>query len=70
MTSPTSPARIGPRDHLLGALIGALYLAVLLGTSSQLGMSRDEGFYVTAAQRYGTWLEKLLESPAQAIEKD
>jgi hypothetical protein len=68
MISPTSPARVGLRDHLLGALVAALYLAVLLGTSTELAMSRDESFYVVAAERYGAWYELAFKAPSEAFE--
>jgi 4-amino-4-deoxy-L-arabinose transferase-like glycosyltransferase len=69
MTGLPSPARIGARDHWLGLLLAALYLAVLLGTSSELAMSRDESFYVIAAERYGNWYALLLEDPSRALER-
>jgi hypothetical protein len=62
--------RLGFRDHLLGAGIGLVYLLVLLVTASDLGMSRDESFYVTAADSYGAWYELLSREPGAALTRD
>ncbi len=69
MSGLSSPARIGARDHGFGALLAVLYVAVLLWSSSGLGMSRDESFYVIAAERYGTWYRLLIEDPGTALEQ-
>ena len=45
------------RDHVLGFLLAAIYLSILVSTAPDLAMSRDESFYVDAADRYGGWLE-------------
>jgi len=44
-----SDRRVGWRDHLFGFAMVAIYVAILLATSRDLGMTRDEGFYVDAA---------------------
>jgi hypothetical protein len=62
--------RLGFRDHLLGAGIGLVYLLMLLATASDLGMSRDESFYVTAADSYGGWYELLSRDPGAAMTRD
>ena len=62
--------RIGFLDHVLGALLGAAYVAVLLGTSGDLAMSRDESFYVTAAQDYAGWMRQLWNDPDAALSWD
>jgi len=49
--------RIGWRDHLVGVLLGVTYVALLMSTSVDLAMSRDESFYVVAAERYAAWIE-------------
>ncbi len=59
--------RIGWRDHALGLSLCVAYVALLLGTASDVGLSRDEGFYVEAADRYGAWLELLVEDPDRAL---
>ena len=58
---------IGARDHLVGLCIAAAYVALLLVSSRELGMSRDEGFYVDAANRYAAWFEQLGEDPSAAV---
>ncbi len=62
--------RIGWRDHLLGATIGAVYVALLLVSSHDVGMARDEGFYVEAANRYGGWFEILFDDPSRAVQRE
>ncbi len=59
--------RIGWRDHALGLALCVTYVILLLGTTSEIGMSRDEGFYVEAADRYGAWFELLFEDPDRAM---
>lgn len=55
------------RDHVLGALLGLVYIVVLLGTARELAMSRDESFYVIAADQYAGWFELLARDPARAM---
>lgn len=62
--------RIGWRDHLLGLALGAAYVAALLVGSRDVGMARDEGFYVVAAERYGAWFERLFEDPSAATTRE
>ncbi|HEX5657893.1 MAG TPA: glycosyltransferase family 39 protein [Polyangiales bacterium] len=69
MSVVTPPAHVGWRDHLVGALIGIAYVAVLLATSSELAMSRDESFYVVAAEDYGNWYADLFTDPERALEQ-
>ncbi|MCA9583645.1 MAG: hypothetical protein KC416_17730, partial [Myxococcales bacterium] len=66
---PQAQRRLCGWDHLLGALMGGLYVAALLSSSANLAMSRDESFYVYAAERYGSWFEILLEDPGRALER-
>lgn len=56
------------RDHAIGFVLCAIYVAVLLVSSRNLGMSRDEGFYVVAAERYAEWFRILGEDRARAFE--
>src|SRR4051812_27145643 len=70
MSILSTPTHVGMRDHLLGAFMALAYLVILLATSSELGMSRDEGFYVIAAERYGTWYDRLLEDPSAATQRE
>jgi 4-amino-4-deoxy-L-arabinose transferase-like glycosyltransferase len=55
----TTTGRVTWRDHLFGAVLCAGYLALLLSTASEIGMSRDESFYATAAESYARWFETL-----------
>jgi hypothetical protein len=66
----STPAHVGWRDHLFGALLALTYLIVLLLTASDLAMSRDESFYVIAAERYGTWYDRLFEEPSDAVRRE
>jgi hypothetical protein len=61
---------IGWRDHLVGLALCVAYVALLLASSADVGMSRDEGFYVEAANRYGAWFELLAEDSDRALERD
>jgi hypothetical protein len=58
------------RDHLLGAALAIGYIAVLLATAPDLGLSRDEGIYVVAAESYARWYELLARDPAEAIKPE
>jgi Dolichyl-phosphate-mannose-protein mannosyltransferase len=69
MSVLTPPAHVGLRDHLVGAAIGLAYIVVLLATSSELAMSRDESFYVIAAEDYGNWYAELFSDPERALEQ-
>ncbi|MDQ3033850.1 MAG: glycosyltransferase family 39 protein [Myxococcota bacterium] len=61
---------LGWRDHLFGLAITIAYVALLLATSRDLGMGRDEGFYVDAAERYAGWFELLGEDRAAALDQE
>jgi hypothetical protein len=67
---PAMPRQVGAKDHLFGALLAVAYLVLLALTASDLGMSRDEGFYVEAADRYGAWYAALWQEPEQALKQD
>ncbi len=60
---------VGPGDHLVGASLGAVYVAWLLATARELGFARDEGFYFRAATDYARWFKLLFERPQIAIEQ-
>jgi 4-amino-4-deoxy-L-arabinose transferase-like glycosyltransferase len=64
---PRLPARIGWRDHLIGAALGALYVAALLATARTIGFPRDEGVYFRAGSSYVGWWRLLLEQPEEAL---
>ncbi len=63
------PAKVGWRDHVLGALLAAAYVAWLLATARSLGFARDEGFYFHAARSYARWFTMLFEHPADALKQ-
>jgi len=63
------PRPVGRWDHLLGALLAAAYVAFLMATAGDLGMSRDESFYVTAAQSEAGWYQLLLDDHSAALER-
>jgi len=58
------------RDHLIGVLLMVGYMVVLMNTARDLGMSRDEGFYVNAAQAYAHFFEVLAEDSNRALSRD
>jgi hypothetical protein len=57
------------RDHLVGLALTVLYVGVLLATSDGLGMNRDEGFYVDAAEAYARWWDLLLSGDPSALDR-
>jgi 4-amino-4-deoxy-L-arabinose transferase-like glycosyltransferase len=63
------PDRIGWRDHLIGALLGLVYLAWLLATARSLGFPRDESVYFRAASEYVRWWRMLFEQGAPALQQ-
>jgi hypothetical protein len=58
-----------PRDHVIGAALGAAYTAWLLATARTLGFARDEGFYFRAAADYSRWFKLLFEHGTRAFER-
>lgn len=50
-------------DPLIGLALCVGYLLFLLATSSDLAMSRDESFYVIAAENIARWLRAVWEQP-------
>lgn len=65
-----SHRKIGWRDHVLGIALGSSYVALLLASSPELGMSRDESFYVDAANQYSGWFELLAEDSTRAMSRE
>ena len=65
-----SARRVGWRDHLIGLLLASSYVALLLVTSRDLGMNRDEGFYVDAAEQYARWFELLWQDSDAAMARE
>ncbi|MBX7191078.1 MAG: glycosyltransferase family 39 protein [Sandaracinaceae bacterium] len=56
-------------DHLVGALLMIAYVVALLSSSSGLGMNRDEGFYVDAAESYAGWWDGVLSGAPDAFDR-
>ena len=54
-----------PGLHSVGLLLCIGYVSLLMHTAGAIGLSRDEGIYVDAAQRYAGWesesARKMLE---------
>jgi hypothetical protein len=55
--------------HAIGLALCVAYVSVLLATASDIGLSRDEGMYVSAADAYAGWLERLWHEPKLALEQ-
>lgn len=56
-------------DHILAAVLMASYVALLLSTAPEVGISRDESMYVQASESYGRWYEMLATDPGTALEQ-
>ena len=59
-----------PRRHADGLLAAGLGLVVALTVvinSTGLGLTRDEGYYFDAAERYAGWFRRLGSDPARAF---
>ena len=72
---PVTP-RLGEAPHDLDrwdfaccAALSLAYVALLLGTVTDLGYARDEGFYFQAAQSYESWFELLGRNVASAMDR-
>jgi 4-amino-4-deoxy-L-arabinose transferase-like glycosyltransferase len=63
------PDRIGWRDHAIGAGLGLVYFAWLLGTVRSLGFPRDEGVYFHAGSEYARWWRSLFERGTDALQQ-
>lgn len=61
--------RLTSRDHLFGLAMVVVYVAILLVTSRDLGMTRDEGFYVDAAESYARWFDQVFDGAPTAFEQ-
>ncbi|MEM6961331.1 MAG: glycosyltransferase family 39 protein [Myxococcota bacterium] len=57
-----------PIDHLVGLLLSIAYFTLLFATAGDLGMSRDESFYVKAAEDYGAWYALVFQGDPSAFE--
>jgi len=63
------PARIGWRDHAVGAALCTVYVAWLLATVRGLGFTRDESFYFRAGTDYVGWFRLLFEHGSAAFDR-
>ena len=54
------------QDLLVGAALCVAYVSLLMATAPDLGMSRDESFYVHAAKSYAGWITQLFSDPGSA----
>jgi len=61
---------VGWRDHLFGLSLCLVYVTMLMATANDLAMTRDESFYVSAAEQYGVWLTMLVDDPGQALTRE
>lgn len=61
----------GPRwvDPLIAAALCVAFTAILLGSASDLGYARDEGFYFAAADRYAGWFKLLASDWRAAVDR-
>jgi 4-amino-4-deoxy-L-arabinose transferase-like glycosyltransferase len=63
----TFPERVGWRDHVVGAILAAAYVAWLLATAYALGFPRDESFYFQASSQYATGWRMLADRGSDAV---
>jgi 4-amino-4-deoxy-L-arabinose transferase-like glycosyltransferase len=56
-----------PGLHSVGLLLCGGYVVLLMSSAGAVGLSRDEGIYVDAAQRYAGWLKLLAHEPRVAL---
>jgi len=65
------PQRKGPGRGtvLIGAGLAAFYFILLMSTLD-IGIPRDEGFYFSAGEQYSRWFDDLLEDPAKAFQRE
>jgi len=60
--------RLRTFDFVAGLFLAGCYFAMLVGTTD-IGFSRDEGFYFKAAEEYSWWYDELLDDPSSAFTK-
>lgn len=56
-------------DHAFGALIGFIYVLFLAGTSDQVGIPRDESFYLHAGDQIAGWVDRFDEPGVESFSK-
>ncbi|MDW8245829.1 MAG: glycosyltransferase family 39 protein [Sandaracinaceae bacterium] len=57
-------------DHAIALALSIAYVIALFLSVPDLGMSRDEGFYVDAAESYASWFRLLLSEPEEALRRE
>lgn len=63
------PAEPTWRDRAVAALLFAGTLILLVGTSQSVGVARDEGIYVHAAETYQRYVEAVRKEPSKRRDK-
>jgi 4-amino-4-deoxy-L-arabinose transferase-like glycosyltransferase len=57
------------RDHLLGALLCLLTFSLLVSTSDEVGVPRDESFYFYAGDRAADWVLGLFDGDVRSFSR-
>ncbi len=61
--------RLTRRDHVIGALLALIYGVLLLMTSREVGVPRDESFYFYAADRAADWVDRLFDPNVRSFSR-
>ena len=56
-------------DHGIGAAIALVWIAILISTSTSVGVPRDESFYFHAADRSADWFERLADPDVRSVSR-
>lgn len=54
-------------DGLVALALGLIVATTVVVNSTKLGLTRDEGYYFAAAERYAAWFRVLARDPARAL---
>ncbi|NPV57331.1 MAG: glycosyl transferase [Anaerolineae bacterium] len=57
-------------DRVIAIMLALVAAAVLIATAPQIGVTWDEGGYISAAHSYVAWFQELVKHPAQAFQPD
>ena len=68
--SAFSDRRLGARDYALALALCVAYVAVLLRTANDIGMSRDESMYTQAGDAYAGWFASAWREPSIAFRQE
>jgi 4-amino-4-deoxy-L-arabinose transferase-like glycosyltransferase len=55
-------------NPVIALVLAGSYVAWLLSTASDLGYTRDEGFYFSSAEAYRAWFDLLWSDPSAALD--